>query len=625
MLSRSPIQFFKRLICVIAVSGVMSAHVSLIAAESAPNSLPQVQGATPVILVSKDIDQFKPAIYTADKTDGRVEVVTVKDKEFTTALRLTTVKPAPSSWLLGANAKTLAPVRKGDVLWVSFQSRRVTSLKETGEAIAEVTFMQKKPAGGEVRPLENGFTTNIEWRTTSIPFVAKEDSEAGMATLAIRFGGAIQSLEVADLVVVNYGSNVNVTDLPRTAASYEGSAPDAKWRQDALARIEQIRKGDLPVRVIDAAGRPVTDAEVSVRMKRHAFSWGAQIDGKQIWDERDPNTVKVRSVVETYFNKVVYGNDMKWGRWIVPGKEWGREHALNALPWLNERNIAVRGHVMVWPSWRYVPKSLRELESNPDAVKKAIFDNIDDQTAAIRAANTHLAEWDVVNETFAHHNVLDLFGKEIMVDWFKRAKAGAPKTALFYNDYTMFQGTSANSPSQHFFDTIKFLKDKGAPIDAIGEQAHFGSTPAGPPQILATLDKFATFGLPIQFTEFDIDTPDLELQKNFMRDLTITAFSHPSVMGVVHWGIWEGNRGKDYSPNAALWALDWTLRPHGQVWLDLVTKTWWTNADGRTNADGTYQTRGFYGDYDVTVKKGGKSQTVRVKLRQGEAIPVITL
>lgn len=41
-----------------------------------------------------------------------------------------------------------------------------------------------------------------------------------------------------------------------------------------------------------------------------------------------------------------------------------------------------------------------------------------------------------------------------------------------------------------------------------------------------------------------------------------------------------------------------------------MTKTWWTNADGTADADGLYQTRGFYGDYEITATtKDGRTRT----------------
>jgi len=571
-----------------------------------------------VSLLPAEISAFKPAIHVEDQSIGRVESVEVVGRTFPDALHLTAVRPGPMPWQIGVNAKTIAPIRKGDVLWVSFQSRRIESRQETGEAVAEVTLMQKNEAGKEVRPLSRGFSCGPEWTQTSIPFVVKNDSAVGEATLSIRFGRVAQSLEVGGIALINCGPDAEIAGLPRTITRYEGHAPDAPWRIAAAERIECIRKGDFPIRVVDADGNPVADAQVSIRMRRHAFAWGSAFNPRHLLDEKTHDGEKYREVIENHFNKVVFENDLKWEKWIGHKPE-DRQRVSTAIDWLAARNIAVRGHVMVWPSWEHTPAFLRELESKPDELRAAVAAHIARQTSAYR---DHLLEWDVINEVHANHDLIDVLGRDVMVEWFQLAQKGAPDVKLFYNDYTLFHGTTPQSPSQHFYDLVKFLIDKGAPIHGIGEQGHFGGNPPGPAQIIEALDRFGSLGIPIQITEFDIDTPDEQLQADFTRDFTIAVFSHPAVMGMMHWGFWENSHWK---PSAALWRKDWTLRPHGQAWIDLVTKTWWTNADGRTSASGEFKPRGFFGDYDVTITHQQKSRTLRMKHQPGAILQTITM
>jgi endo-1,4-beta-xylanase len=74
---------------------------------------------------------------------------------------------------------------------------------------------------------------------------------------------------------------------------------------------------------------------------------------------------------------------------------------------------------------------------------------------------------------------------------------------------------------------------------------------------------------------------------------------------------------------AAMWNKDWSVRQHGKVYTGLVTKTWWTNADGKTAKDGTYQVRGFCGDYEVLVKLKGKTVRENVTLtNQGNSVTI---
>jgi GH35 family endo-1,4-beta-xylanase len=584
-----------------------------VAALSAPAAPP-----AGTVLVPNDPAAFSPAVFTADRSDGRSEIVPASGQPFAQALRLSTIKPSAEAWLIGVNARTVAPVHRGDVLWVNFYSRRIESRQETGEAVAEIAFLQKDASGHEERPLERSFSCGPEWVQTSIPFVASADAAAGAASLSIRFGASVQVFELGGLTLLDCGPAAVLADLPRTVTRYEGWAADAPWRAAAAARIERIRKGDLHLRVTDAAGEPVAGATVAVRMRRHAFAWGTAVDSRHIIDDQSPDGVRYRATVEQYFNKVVFDNELKWGRWIAQSPV-DRQRLSAALDWFAARRIAVRGHVMVWPSWRQTPPFLRNLANDPAALRAAVIGHIADQTARY---GDRLAEWDVINETYAHHDLLQALGRDVMVDWFRAAHAGAPQVKLFYNDYTLFHGTTPDSPSQYFYDTIRFLLDHGAPIDGFGEQGHFGGNPPGPARVIAALDRFATLGLPIQISEFDVDTPDEQLQADFTRDFTIAIFSHPAVIGMVQWGFWAGAHWK---PSAALWRRDWTLRPSGQAWVDLVSKTWWTNADGHTAADGSFTTRGFYGDYDIIITRDGHPQTFPLKLRPGAAQQTIVL
>ena len=79
------------------------------------------------------------------------------------------------------------------------------------------------------------------------------------------------------------------------------------------------------------------------------------------------------------------------------------------------------------------------------------------------------------------------------------------------------------------------------------------------------------------------------------------------------WGFGEGTH---WRPRAALWNKDWTLRPHGQAWVDLVTREWWTNTNGLSAVDGKFSTRGFCGNYEIVVQREGKKISKNVQLTQ---------
>jgi len=101
--------------------------------------------------------------------------------------------------------------------------------------------------------------------------------------------------------------------------------------------------------------------------------------------------------------------------------------------------------------------------------------------------------------------------------------------------------------------------------------------------------------------------------------MTIT-FSHPHVNGIVMWGFWAG---KHWKPEAALYRKDWSIKPAGKAWDDLVLNQWWTRETVRTDPAGHCTVRGFLGEYKITAKEGKREATTSVALSaDGESCTV---
>ncbi len=89
---------------------------------------------------------------------------------------------------------------------------------------------------------------------------------------------------------------------------------------------------------------------------------------------------------------------------------------------------------------------------------------------------------------------------------------------------------------------------------------------------------------------------------------------HPSVQVLQQWGFYEPSH---WRPRAALFRKDWSPKPNGQAFLDLVFKQWWTDQKGTTDGRGQYALRAFLGDYEVTVKKGAEVKRELFALPKG--------
>lgn len=539
------------------------------------------------------------AVFGAERS-----VVAVSGQTFDKAIRLEVKERPANAWSAQVGAKTSGPVEKGDVLLMSFWMRTIESRSESGEAAVNAVF--EKGAAPHTKSLNQTCSTGREWKQFWLPFTALEKHGAGEARIALHLGLGVQTLEVAKIEVTNFAKSVKLNDLPRTRFWYAGREPDAAWRKAAMERIEQIRKGDLTITVTDAAGKPVAGAEVSVRMTRHAFGFGSAVAADALLGE-GADKAKYREQVTRLFNRVVLENDLKWPQW-----EGNRQRAIAAVEWLRGQNIEVRGHNLIWPSWRHLPRDVQNLKEDKAALRKRIDDHILETAGAMKGK---LVEWDVINEPYSEKDVQKILGDEEMIRWFKLARQADEQVVLFLNDYPILRA-GPNPHLDHFEKTIQFLIDGGAPIGGIGVQCHYGSHLPPPTQLLAGLDRFARFKLPIAATEFDIDTTDEELQGQYMRDHLIAFFSHPSVNSIIMWGFWEGRHWK---PNAALYRRDWSAKPCAEAWEDLVLKQWRTNVTVKTDGKGVAKVRGFLGDYEVGV--AGRVEKVKLS-KSGTGVQV---
>jgi len=545
---------------------------------------------------------------------GTLTRVKAEGQPFADAVRCEITSPAPHPWDVQFQFRTTRKIEKGEVLWARFYARTLSAKTESGEGHICAIFEKAGPPND--KSLSCDLTLGRQWQEFFLPFKAQGAYDVGKASSGFHLGMQEQAIEIADFELFSFGKDFDTQRLPRTRISYAGQAPDALWRAAAEARIEKIRKADLAVAVTDAAGRPLTGAKVDVVMKRHAFGWGSAVTVKNIL-RQDADGEKYRAVIEKEFTRVVFENDLKWQSW---DNSANHANILKATDWLRARNIDVRGHNLVWPSWKNTPRDLKQLKDNPEALRQRINSHIASEVGAMKG---RLVDWDVINEPYNNHDVMDLLGNDEMIAWFKFARSLDPDVRLTLNDYAILSAGGLDKAHQdHFEKTLRFLKDGGAPITGLGMQSHFGGTPTPPERMLAILDRFAALGLDISITEHDIDTSDEQLQADFTRDFLTTVFSHPAVVAVLTWGFWEGSH---WRPNGAYYREDWSVKPAGRVWHELVMKKWWTNVTLETAADGTTRTRGFLGDYDITVSCKGVSKTVPAKLTKDGAKVVIEL
>jgi endo-1,4-beta-xylanase len=89
---------------------------------------------------------------------------------------------------------------------------------------------------------------------------------------------------------------------------------------------------------------------------------------------------------------------------------------------------------------------------------------------------------------------------------------------------------------------------------------------------------------------------------------------------IILWGFWEG---RHWRSDAALWREDWSIKPAGQVWKDLIFDEWWTNETSKTDGYGKTINRVFNGNYEIIIDYKGKQYVERLTVEDDFTIEII--
>ncbi|MFZ5891805.1 MAG: endo-1,4-beta-xylanase [Myxococcota bacterium] len=579
-------------------------------------SKPEAKGRYGEVASDAVVTELGAFTSMGDANKIRFQKRAVQGQPFHESLYVEVSEASPNPWDLQLQTKTERAVEKGDVLLATFYLRTEWSREESGEGQTEFIF----ELGRDPWTKSASFVVRAgrEWKKVHVPFVAAESYAAGDAHVNFRVGFAPQKIEIGGVVVESFGKRLSLADLPVMKITYPGMEPDAAWRGAAAERIEKIRKAELRVLVKNKAGKPVPDALVSLSLTRPAFGLGTCVPAALI---TEPGNETFKQVTRELFTVATLENDLKWqplaGDW---GGGFTLDRAKAGVNWLRRAGLDVRGHVLVWPGWRNLPKSLRVHEKDPAKLRAEVKRHVVEMVTAMKGSLVH---WDVVNEPFDNHDLLDILGPEVMVEWFKEARAHDPSAKLFINDYAILSGGGGTTPHRDAYEKyIQLLVDKGAPFDGIGMQGHFGSSLTGPEDLLKILDRFAKFGKRIWVTEYDVVINDEAVAADYTRDFYTTLFSHPAVGGIIMWGFWDGSHWKH---NAPLYRQDFSLKPAGQIVRDFALKTWRTQANGKSDAQGNFATRGFLGEYQVEVSAGAEKKAVKATLSEKGTLVTVTL
>lgn len=413
-----------------------------------------------------------------------------------------------------------------------------------------------------------------------------------------------------------YSADYSGTDIVgiETIVNDISTPSDETWRLEANQRIDQHRKADMNIFVVDqATGLAIPGVQVDVKLIRHKFRFGTITEGAAITGNEP--TIDGQLYKDTFLNMGfnAAGN-------TALKQKYTRLHGY--LPeikqWFADNHIPMRGHHLIWPSNSHLePLSRAALDlydlDPSEANKQNLRDTIESQM--IDWASAHdVVYWHVINESRGNHEIMDIFGDEIMIDWFNIAQQYSvnPNVKLLLNENRIISDPAAGITTNfinRYIATVRYLLDNGAPLSGFGFQSRF-RTMMSADTIYQRLQLFEEFDLPIAATEFEMK-PEIgtELDKAIMTERVMTTyFSHYLVDEMYAFSFFPNSDNREVVDSAGMPNL------RGKVWLYLMKNHWMTDESLASNQNGHAYVRAFKGDYDITVQDGKETKTIQVTL-----------
>jgi endo-1,4-beta-xylanase len=266
----------------------------------------------------------------------------------------------------------------------------------------------------------------------------------------------------------------------------------------------------------------------------------------------------VRDGFAKYWNQITPENEGKWGS-VQPSQgsfNWGPLDKIHA--YAKDNGVIFKQHTFVWgsqqPGWVDA--------SNGEMAVKAWMKAYCERYPDVKLI-------DVVNEPPPHTTPKYMdgiggagkSGYDWIVNAFKWAREACPNAILILNDYNNIEYANDNA---HTIDIVTKIKAAGAPIDAVGAQAHDAyKIPTA--TVKGFIDKIASStGLPVYITEYDIGLADDAQQQKVMQEQITMYWENDNVKGITLWGYivgatWRANTGLQQPSGMNRPALTWLM------------------------------------------------------------------
>jgi GH35 family endo-1,4-beta-xylanase len=461
-----------------------------------------------------------------------------------------------------------------------------------------------------------------------------------VARLTAKLAAFSEDAELAEVYLTDAQTAVSEEDFDEAAGL--AIVGEEEW---ALAKartgIEQYRKGELTVTVVDKFGDPLPGADVTIEQIDRDFMFGYFDDPDMLGETL---MEQARQDGFDYFTMGVY--------WTLS------EPTDDAFGWTTLDYIvdaasayAIKGHPLLWFSDYTMPAYTSELSGQD------LLDEIDEHlTEIVSRYSDDVVGWDVINEAhgFPAMGGMDRAAiTQITKDAVDLVKILDPDSFTVVNcSFDWFGqsmvsefilGETAEFKSMPLIPYMQGLLDAGVDFDIYGQQMYnggcitvFSEWGIGDPikvdvydlgEIHRMLDRVGEVGLPAQLTEQSVpsdmadECPEMgywrapwteQVQADFVTSFYTLVFGTEHFHSATWWNLIDGDA---FIKHGGMIHEDKTPK---QAYNDLTALfgQWWTDAEDQTDGAGELATRVFAGNHNVTASYEGESEAVTVTVAE---------
>lgn len=355
------------------------------------------------------------------------------------------------------------------------------------------------------------------------------------------------------------------------------------WVQLQDQRIDEHRKCNIRIIVLDAHGRPVPRAQVHVAMQRHHFPFGVRLDAASFTGEQPPaheapiwnllNTIAIEDINDQLqLDPPRHPEVMRKADAMV---QWAQQHGL-AVRW----GSVVSTELSRLPAW--------VSSASDDAVLTSLENHMQHIGQAFGARVT---QWDVITGLPDHSYLQQRFGPGLIRRIMSRAQAVSPDTPR----HIRFTDTLAGPRLTDMVKALADLRDAQVPVSGLSMEFKLGGNVVYV-SLERSMEWIGQLGLPVSIVNLEVGGPDPSAAAVNLETTLRTLYSYPFIQGIWFNGL---SREQVIDPSSAFVGEFNQITPSGDLLQKMIGKLWWTDEIIVADALGNARSRVFAGAYRI--------------------------